>query len=97
MDKSGLNPAVLLSFGVIGVALLYVSIKGAKNTGVAIGTSAVDLVDGVIGGASTGAGLLVGVPATNPDKCAAAMAAGDTWEASFACPAPVFVKWLWTR
>lgn len=81
----------------IGGALLYVKLTGAKNTGAAIGGAAVDLVDGVVTGAVTGVGSLVGIPQTNIDKCAAAKAKGDTWAASFDCPAPDFVRWLWNR
>ena len=96
MDKS-VSPLVMVSVGLVAAALLYVSIKGAKSTGAAIGAGAVDLVDGVIRGSITGIGGLVGVPPTEPDKCAKCKANGDTWCASFACSAADFLEWLWNR
>ena len=71
--------------------------KGAAGIGQAAGGAAVDLIDGAVGGTVERIGGLVGIPATSPDACAAAKAAGDTWEASFACPAGDFLKWFWNK
>ncbi|MCK9991392.1 MAG: hypothetical protein RugAbin2_02406 [Rugosibacter sp.] len=90
-------PVYLAAAGIIATALVYIKIKGASGAGQAIGRGAVNLLDGVVTGAVSGAGQLVGVPGTNPDKCAAAKAAGSTWDASFDCPAADFLRWLWNR
>lgn len=39
-------------------------------------------------------GAVVGIPKTNPTACQKAMAEGRTWDASFACPASDFLKYL---
>jgi hypothetical protein len=44
-----------------------------------------------------GIGNGVGVPPTNQTECERLKAAGDTWGASFACPAGDFVKWWWQK
>ena len=75
-------------------ALAFIAIKGAKGTGQAIGSGAVDLVDGVIDGGVTGIGQAVGIPATNMTECERAKAEGRTWDASFACPAVDFVRYV---
>jgi len=91
-------PAIPIPYMVAGAALLaavaYVSIKGAKGTGQAIGGGAVDLVNGVIEGSVTGVGEAVGIPATDMTECQRAMAEGRTWDASFACPAAEFIRYL---
>lgn len=84
----------LVAGGIVLAAVLYVSIKGAKATGQAIGSGAVDLVDGTITGTVTGIGQVVGVPETNMTECQKALAEGRTWDASFACPAKTFIKSL---
>lgn len=90
-------PAVYLIAGAaVAGALAWVAYKGgAKGTGAAIGGAVVDLADGVIGGAVVGTGQLVGIPATNMTQCQRDQAAGNTWAASFSCPAKDFISYLW--
>ncbi|WP_151446730.1 hypothetical protein [Lacisediminimonas profundi] len=83
---------VWLAVAVIGGALVYVSIKGAKGAGQAIGSAAVDMVDGVVSGTVEGIGSFAGIPKTNMSECERARAEGRTWDASFACPAKDFLK-----
>jgi len=85
----------LIAGGAVAAALAYVYLKGARNTGQQLGGAAVDLVDGVVSGAVIGVGQKVGIPATNMNECEKAKAAGDTWGASFACPAGDFLKYVW--
>lgn len=85
----------LLAGGAVALALLWAASKGARDTGQAIGSGAVNLVDGVLTGAVVGLGETVGVPATNMTECQRAMAEGRTWDASFACPAKDFLTYLW--
>lgn len=91
------KPLTLLAGAAVLAALFYAVRSNASGTGAAIGGAAVDMVSGVIGGAGVAVGGLVGVPQTSADKCAAAQAVGDTWEASFACPASEFVSWWWRK
>lgn len=85
----------LIAGGAVAAAMLYVSAKGAKQTGQSIGTAGVDLADGIIAGTVTGIGGKVGIPATNMTACERAKAEGRTWDASFDCPAADFIKYLW--
>lgn len=92
-------PSIPVPYMVAGAALLaavaFVSIKGARGTGQAIGSGVVDLADGVIEGTVVGVGEGFGIPATSTTECERAKAAGDTWGASFACPAGDFLSYLW--
>ncbi len=89
-----LSTPYLIAGGAVAAALLWASSKGAKETGAAIGTAAVDLTNGIITGAVVGAGQVVGVPPTNQTKCERAKAEGRTWDASFDCPAGDFLKYV---
>lgn len=85
----------LIAGGAVLAALAYVAARGAKQTGQAIGGAAVDLANGVVSGAVVGIGQTVGIPATDQSACERAKAEGRTWDASFACPAGDFLKYLW--
>lgn len=94
MDLKLSNPYVIA--GAAGLAfVLWVSMKGSKDAGQAIGTGTVNLVDGVVSGTVIGATGLFGVPATNLTECERAKLEGRTWDASFACPAKDFLSYLW--
>lgn len=84
----------LIAGGAVAAALLWASSKGAKETGAAIGTAAVDLANGVVSGAVVGVGQVVGVPPTNQSACERAKAEGRTWDASFDCAAGDFLKYV---
>lgn len=98
----------LIMGGVIvaGLALWWITRKGnASATGQAIGGAAFDLVSGVVGGAVSAAsdavgntvqsaGTLIGIPKTNMTECQRAIAEGRTWDASFACPAADFLRYI---
>lgn len=92
------DKALLIGGGIALAALvLYiVAMGGVKNAGKGIGQAAVAGVDGTAAGVVVGAGNIMGIPDTDIDKCRAAMAAGDTLDASLYCPAPVFIKWMAT-
>lgn len=91
-----LNPVYLIAGAAVAASLAYVAITGTKNAGQAIGGAAVDMVDGLIGGVVVGAGQVVGIPATNKTQCELDTAAGNTWAASFSCPAKKFLSYLWS-
>lgn len=48
--------------------------------------------DSAVANVIVGAGGVVGIPATDNDQCTLDIARGDTWAASFSCPAPRFFK-----
>jgi len=87
---------VLIFYGIALVTLIglgaYVWRKGAAGAGAAAGKAVGDLA----GGAVVGLGKTVGIPETNQDACAKAMASGAVLDASFACPAGTFAKWIAT-
>lgn len=89
----------MLAGAVVVAAAVYVGTrpKGwAGELAWEAGGTAVDMADGLIGGAVVGIGGLVGIPATNATECEKAKREGRTWDASFACPAGDFFKYLWT-
>lgn len=84
----------LIAGGAVLAVLLWTGSKGAKGTGQAIGGAVVDLTNGVITGTVTSAGELFGIPVTNMTECEKAKAEGRTLDASFACPAGDFLKYV---
>lgn len=93
VNAYGIRPVYLIAGGAVVLALLWVNSKGAAGTGKAIGSAAVALADGAITGTVTAIGGLVGVPLTSQKQCQKDRAAGDTWAASFSCPAIDFIKY----
>lgn len=93
MDGLLKSPWALGAIAVIG-ALLWVNKNGAANTGAAVGTAAVNMVDGVLSGTVNTIGETVGIPATSQTECEKAMAEGRTWDASFSCPAGTWLKYI---
>ena len=85
----------LIAGGAVAAALLWSMSRGAQQTGQAIGGAAVDLVNGVLSGAVVGVSQAVGIPPTNRSQCEIDKANGDTWKASFSCPAGEFLRYLW--
>lgn len=85
-------------------AVLVIWQRGIGKTAADIGGAAVTAADGVIGGAVVTAGQLVGIPATDCQKCAAAMDEYDraTWYGQAAesfsvasnCPAADYFHWI---
>lgn len=86
----------LIAGGAVLAALAWAYVKGAKGTGSAIVSGAVDLVDGAVSEAVFTTGEALGIPRTNPNRCEADKAAGDTWAASFSCPAGDFLRYVWS-
>lgn len=65
---------------------------GPLGIGAAVGGAVVDAGAGVV----LGIGDAVGLPRTSMTECERAKAEGRTWDASFACPASDFVRYLWS-
>lgn len=86
---------IALAAAVVGLALWWITRKGvAASVGSAVGGAAVDLITGTAAGTVIAAGSAVGVPETSTTQCQKDQAAGDTWAASFSCPAGTFIKGL---
>ena len=73
----------------VGAALLY--LRGVRQVAADVAGGAVDMADDVLAGTVEGVGGAFGLPATDSAACDAALSAGDTWAASFACPAS---RWI---
>ncbi len=87
----------LIYLALAGAALAIVTIASgkAKAVGEATASAAVDLATGVISGGVSSIGEAVGVPKTSLSECEKAKAEGRTWDASFACPAGDFLRYVW--
>lgn len=60
------------------------------------GEAAVNVANDAASGLVIGAGRAMGVPETSKTECEKALYEGRTWDASFSCPAPTFVKSLFS-
>jgi hypothetical protein len=94
---------MLAVVGGIGILAYVVYKKGIGASAAAVGAGAGSAVVGLANGVATGTvnaiGGIVGVPATDAQKCAAAIAgdpnnASDRWNASLYCPATTFLKFI---
>lgn len=76
-----------------GGLVLYVLAK--KRPGESLAGATGRAVASAVGDAGVGAvkgvGAVFGIPDTNESKCDADLAAGNTWAASFSCPASRFI------
>ena len=79
----------------LGLYLLYnIFTKGVVGAAASVTRGVVGGVLDVGAGAVVGAGEVIGIPATDPDLCRDAIASGRTWDASFACPAGTFLRYV---
>ena len=81
----------------LGAFILFRQFFADASRGIAQG--AAEAVGGVVVGAATGAVVgvakSVGIPETDAQRCEAAIAAGNYWDASFYCPAGTFLQSAW--
>lgn len=90
MKIPSLNPNQLIVIAV-GVAILYVALRGFGGAAKDLTKGAVSVAGGAITGITEGIGEQVGVPVTSATQCEKDIAAGDHWAASFSCPAGKFL------
>lgn len=84
--------AVMAGAAVLGLfALVWLKKKPNQSLGASAGAAAVETVADVGTGVVLGVGDVFGIPNTDTDQCSKDIAAGDTWAASFSCPAK---RWL---
>lgn len=82
---------LVVAAAAVGAYLLYkLAAVGVRGTTAAVTQGVLDAGAGVV----IGAGQAVGIPETDQDKCVDAIYAGRTWDASFACPAGTFIRYL---
>lgn len=75
----------------VGLFLLYKLVTtGVRGTAAAVTSGVIDAGAGVV----IGAGEAIGIPQTDADRCSDAIYAGRTLDASFACPAGTFLRYL---
>jgi hypothetical protein len=97
MDREKL----IIGGAILAAIIFFVKKKGAAaDVGAAVGGAAVEFV---LGAADTAIstpvyaiGDYVGVPRTELTECERAKLEGRTWDASFACPAGNFLKYLFS-
>lgn len=92
-----LTTPYVIAGGAVLAALVWAMTRpgGAAGLGTSLGGAAVDFVDGTVSGVVIGIGEVVGIPATNKTQCELDREAGNTWAASFSCPAKDFLNYLW--
>lgn len=99
------NKTLIIAGSIVAVALVasYLIKKASDSLtaagGVAgVASNAAGAVVDAASGAATGAVVAIGeqfgIPATNLTECEKAMSEGRTWDASFACPMPVFLDYV---
>lgn len=87
-QRMTLKPVHLIAGGAVLAALAYVVWRGGiKGAAAGAASAAVDAASGVV----IGLGQSVGIPATDMTQCERDLAAGNTWDASFSCPAGTFI------
>lgn len=87
LEGWALGAAALVALG-LGV---YVAKKGVAGAV----AGAVGAAGDAAAGAVIGIGQVFGIPATDEDKCQAAIASGDRWRQSLDCPAGTFIAQAW--
>jgi len=77
-----------------GGALLYVLLKKrpGESLATAAGRQVADALGNVAVGGVKGTAEFFGVPDTNEAECRRDLADGNTWKASFSCPASTFIS-----
>jgi hypothetical protein len=84
-----LSPELLALLLVAGAGALWLLTR--KGAAQAVGTAAGSAVVDAAAGSVIGVGDALGLPRTDANACAAALADGRWWEASYLCPAGDFI------
>lgn len=77
----------------LGLAAAWVLLR-PRDAAAAIAQGVVGTAAGLAEGTVKGLGAAVGIPDTDAANCQASLDAGDTWSASFYCPAGTFLRSL---
>lgn len=86
-----LNVALMAGTGLIAF-LIYRKAAGAADALGDWASDGISATNSAIADVVVGAGSLFGIPATNQDQCTIDLERGDTWAASFSCPASRFIN-----
>jgi hypothetical protein len=82
-----INPTTLI-VGAVALAVGYILLRGVKGV---VG-DVVTVIDEAAGAAIMKVSTVFGIPETDVKKCGEFLAAGDTWNALFYCPAGTFYR-----
>lgn len=95
-DVVKLSPVYLIAGAAVLAAVVWaVTRKGAAGgIGSAVAGAVIGAADGVVGETVNSIGEVVGIPRTDKSRCQLAKEAGDTWAASFDCPAGEFLRYV---
>jgi hypothetical protein len=91
IDRLLTNPRFLLIAGAAASAVALAFMLRPKEVAESIARTAVGMAEGTATGVVVGIGSAVGVPETDQTQCQKDLAAGNTWAASFSCPAKQFL------
>lgn len=91
IDRLLSDPRVMMLGGAVVAGLALALMLKPRAVAENAGRLAVGLAEGTATGVVVGIGSAVGVPETDRNQCAADIAAGRTWDASFSCPAKQFL------
>lgn len=84
-----------LALGAAALAVLALGVYVAKKGVAGAVAGAVGAAADAASGAVVGIGQVFGLPATDADKCQAAITSGDRWRQSIDCPAGTFLSQAW--
>lgn len=90
------SPVYLIAGAAVLGALVWAMTRqgGARGVAGAVAGAVIGAADGVVGETVNTIGEAVGIPRTNMTQCERDKAAGDTWAASFSCPAGDFLRYV---
>jgi len=78
----------------LGIGAILIAPKLAGWAAQQSGSAIVNAAGGAATGVITSIGEKVGVPQTNMSKCQQDLIAGDSWNASFDCPAADYLRYV---
>ena len=81
----------------IGIGAVLIAPKIASYLANNAAQAAVNAATGAATGTVVAIGQGVGIPPVNASKCKADIMAGDSWNASFDCDMPTYLRYIWNR
>lgn len=97
LDASPRTVLALAAVAGVGALAFYLFRKGPATAASAAVGAVADAANAAVGEVVNRAGEVFGIPRTNESECERAMREGRTWDASFACPAGTFLRYVTGR
>jgi hypothetical protein len=94
IDASPRTILTLAAVAGVGVLAVYLYRKGPATVARQAVAAVADAANAAVGETVNTVGEMIGIPRTNQTECEKAIAEGRTWDASFACPAGTFLRYL---